>query len=91
MRRDARTRKQNGKPELPIQRIPQRGESRGLIGFVVHRFVTGPKLELVENMTDLYPGAEFGLAARRLRQCLREGASMQRRSCESIQFNTFRL
>jgi hypothetical protein len=42
-------------------------------------------------MTDLYPGAEFGLAARRLRQCLREGASMQRRSCESIQFNTFRL
>ena len=71
MRRDARTRKQNGKPELPIQRIPQRGESRGLIGFVVHRFVTGPKLELVENMTDLYPGAEFGLAARRFRQCLR--------------------
>ena len=88
MRRDARTRKQNGKPELPIQRIPQRGESRGLIGIVVHRRCHGPKRELLENQTDLYPGAEFGLLARRFRQCLHEGASMQIRSCESIQFNT---
>jgi hypothetical protein len=31
------------------------------------------------------------LAARRFRQCLREGASMQMRSCESIQFNTAKL
>jgi len=54
MRRDARTRKQNGKPELPIQRIPQRGESRGLIGIVVHRRCYGPKRELLENQTDLY-------------------------------------
>src|ERR1700758_4196290 len=37
MRRDARSRKQNGKPELPIHWISQRGESRGLIGVVVHR------------------------------------------------------
>ena len=55
MRRDARTRKQNGKPELPIQRIPQRGESRGLIGIVVHRRYHGLKLELLENQTGLYP------------------------------------
>jgi hypothetical protein len=55
MRRDARSRKQNGKPELPIQRIPQRGESRGLIGIVVHRRYHGPKLELLENQTGLYP------------------------------------
>jgi hypothetical protein len=34
--------------------------------------------------------AKFGLTARRFRQCLREGASMQMRSCESIQFNTAR-
>ena len=37
MRRDARSRKQNCTPQLPIQRIPQRGESRGVIGVVVHR------------------------------------------------------
>jgi hypothetical protein len=37
MRRDARSRKQNCKPQLPIQRVPQRGESRGVIGVVVRR------------------------------------------------------
>ena len=68
MRRDARSRKQNGKPELPIHRIPQRGESRGLIGIVVHRRCHGLKPELLENQTDLYPAADFGLTARRFRQ-----------------------
>jgi hypothetical protein len=62
MRRDARSRKQDGKPELPIQRIAQRGESRALIWAVVHRRCHGPKLELLENRTGLYPVAEFGSA-----------------------------
>ena len=37
LRRYARSRKQNGKPELPIHRIPQCGESRGFIETNIHK------------------------------------------------------
>ena len=84
MRGDARSRKQNGKPELPIQGIPQRGESRSLIWMVVHRDCHGPTLELLENQTGRYPVADLGSAAGRFRQRLRECANMQMRSFESI-------
>ncbi len=53
MRRDARSRKQDGKPELPIQWISQRGESRGLVGVVVHRRCHGISLELLKNKNRL--------------------------------------
>ena len=33
----ARSGKQNGKPELPIDRIAQRGESRGFIEMNIHK------------------------------------------------------
>ena len=87
MRRDARSGKQNGKPKFPIQRIPQRGESRGLIGIVVHRLVTA-EARVSRKPDRSLPGiAEFGSAA----GCLREGASMQVRSCASIPLKTARL
>ena len=41
MGRDTRTRKQNGKPELSIQWISQRGKGRGIIGAVVHWVAAG--------------------------------------------------
>ena len=53
MRGDARSRKQNGKPELPIQRIPQGGEGRALIWIFVHGRCHWAKSELVENQTYL--------------------------------------
>jgi len=83
MRGDARSRKQNGKPELPIQWIPQGGESRALIWIFVHGRCHWPKPELFENQTDLSPAAKFRLTERRFCRCLKVRV-MPMRSCESI-------
>src|SRR6478736_6639010 len=64
LRRYACSGKQNGKPELPIPRIPQGGESRGFIETNIHKRWRGRSGSNSKTRKALYPGRHVWIACR---------------------------